>query len=86
MFKNIPPESAMNAILSTSLIDGATISAWMKDLESSQAFDVERAIKMGITLGETNNQLAQRVVNTLGVSMRNAQRVSMVFLFLNPKS
>ena len=75
VFKNIPPESAMNAILSTSLIEGATISAWMKDLEASQAFDIERAIKLGMTLGETNNQLAQRVVNTMGVSMRNAQSI-----------
>ena len=75
VFKSIPPESAMNAILNTSLIEGATIHAWMKDLEASQAFDVERAIKMGMTLGETNNQLAQRVVNTMGVSMRNAQTI-----------
>ena len=75
VFKNIPPESAMNAILSTSLIEGATVSAWMKDLEASQSFDVERAIKMGMTIGETNNQLAQRVVNTMGVSMRNAQSI-----------
>lgn len=75
VFKNIPPESAMSSILSTSLIEGATISAWIKDLEDSQAFDVERAIKLGMTLGETNNQLAQRVVNTIGVSMRNAQTI-----------
>ena len=75
VFKNIPPESAMSSILSTSLIEGATISAWMQDLEASQAFDVERAIKMGMTLGETNNQLAQRVVNIMGVSMRNAQTI-----------
>ena len=75
VFKNIPPESAMSSILSTSLIEGATISAWLKDLEASQAFDVERSIKLGMTLGETNNQLAQRVVNTMGVSMRNAQTI-----------
>ena len=75
VFKNIPPESAMSSILNTSLIEGATVSAWMKDLEASQAFDVERAIKLGMTLGETNNQLAQRVVNTMGVSMRNAQTI-----------
>ena len=74
VFKNIPPESAMNAILNTSLIEGATIGAWLKDLEASQAFDVERAIRL-MTLGETNAQLAQRVVNTLGVSMRNAQSI-----------
>ena len=28
-----------------------------------------------MTLGETNAQLAQRVVNTMGVSMRNAQSI-----------
>lgn len=75
VFKNIPPDSAMSSILNTSLIEGATISAWIKDLEASQAFDIERAIKLGMTLGETNNQLSQRVVNTMSVSMRNAQTI-----------
>ena len=75
LFKNIPPESAMSAILNTSLIEGATISAWLKDLEASQAFDVERAVKLGMTLGETNAQLANRLKSTMELSMRNAQSI-----------
>ena len=75
IFKNIPPESAMSAILNTSLIEGATISAWLKDLELSQAFDVERSVKLGMTLGETNAQLATRLMNTLDVSRRHAETI-----------
>lgn len=76
IFKSIPSESAMASIFSTSLIEGATIGAWLKDLESSQAFGVERAIRMGVTLGETNTQLAKRLSETIGVSMRNAQTLA----------
>lgn len=75
LFKNIPPEGAMSAILNTSLIEGASIGAWLKDLENSQAFDVERAIKLGMTLGETNAQLANRLKSTMELSMRNAQTI-----------
>ena len=38
VFKNIPPESAMNAILNTSLIEGATIQNWFNRLEDSTSF------------------------------------------------
>ena len=75
LFKNIPPEGAMSAILNTSLIEGATIHEWLKDLENSQAFDVERAVKLGMTLGETNAQLANRLKSTMELSMRNAQKI-----------
>lgn len=75
LFKNIPPEGAMSAILNTSLIEGATIAQWLKDLENSQAFDVERAVKLGMTLGETNAQLANRLKSTMELSMRNAQTI-----------
>ena len=75
LFKNIPPEGAMSAILNTSLIEGATVGQWLKDLEASQAFDVERAVKLGMTLGETNAQLANRLKSTMELSMRNAQTI-----------
>lgn len=75
IFKNIPPESAMSSILNTSLIEGATIGQWMQDLEASQAFDTERAIKLGMTLGETNAQLANRLMSVLDVSRRNAETI-----------
>lgn len=75
LFKNIPPEGAMSAILNTSLIEGATVGQWLKDLEASQAFDVDRAVKLGITLGETNAQLANRLKSTMELSMRNAQTI-----------
>lgn len=75
IFKNIPPESAMAQIYNTSLIEGASIGMWLKDLEYSQAFDIERAVKLGMTMGETNVQLAKRLQSTMEVSMRNAQSI-----------
>lgn len=75
LFKNIPPEGAMSAILNTSLIEGAVLKDWMNDLSLSQAFDVERAIKLGVTLGEINYQIAQRLKSTLEISQRNAQTI-----------
>lgn len=75
LFKNIPPEGAMSAILNTSLIEGATVASWLKDLENSQSFDVERAVRLGMTLGETNAQLANRLKSTMELSMRNAQTI-----------
>ena len=74
-FKNIPPKGAKREILNTSLIEGATIHSWLKDLEASQAFDVERAVRLGMTLGETNAQLANRLKSTMELSMRNAQTI-----------
>ena len=75
LFKNVPPEGAMASILNTSLIEGAVLKDWMNDLSLSQAFDVERAIKLGVTLGETNYQIAQRLKNTLEIAQRNAQTI-----------
>lgn len=75
IFKNIPPESAMAQIYNTSLIEGASVGMWLKDLEYSQAFDIERAVKLGMTMGETNVQLAKRLQSTMEVSMRNAQSI-----------
>ena len=75
LFKNIPPEGAMSAILNTSLIEGATIASYLKNLEDSQIFDTQRAIRLGMSLGETNYQIAQRVTETLNISKRNADTI-----------
>ena len=75
LFKNIPPEGAMSAILNTSLIEGATIASYLKNLEDSQIFDTQRAVRLGMSLGETNYQISQRVTEALNISRRNADTI-----------
>jgi SPP1 gp7 family putative phage head morphogenesis protein len=58
----IPPASVVNTIAKTSLIQGATIGEWFGRLNESAKFDIERAIKNGITLGQTNREIAKAIV------------------------
>ena len=58
----IPPSSVIDAIARASLIQGATIREWFSRLNESARFDIERAIKNGVTLGQTNREIAQAIV------------------------
>jgi SPP1 gp7 family putative phage head morphogenesis protein len=58
----IPPASVVNAIAKSSLIQGATIGDWFGRLNNSAKFDIERAIKNGVTLGQTNKEIANAIV------------------------
>lgn len=83
LFKNIPPESAMSSILNTSLIQGATANQWLDRLNESQIFfigniineETQKQIRLGMTLGETNYSIAERVSFQLNASMREAQKI-----------
>jgi SPP1 gp7 family putative phage head morphogenesis protein len=52
----------VDAIAKSSLIQGATINQWFSRLNESARFDIERAIKNGITLGQTNREIAKAIV------------------------
>ena len=58
----IPPVSVVDTIAKTSLIQGATIGEWFGRLNESARFDIERAIKNGVTLGQTNREIAKAIV------------------------
>lgn len=58
----IPPSSVLDAISKASLIQGATIREWFSRLNQSARFDIERAVKNGVTLGQTNREIAKAIV------------------------
>jgi len=58
----IPPSSVVDAISKASLIQGATINEWFSRLNESTKFDIERAVKNGVTLGQTNREIAKAIV------------------------
>jgi SPP1 gp7 family putative phage head morphogenesis protein len=58
----LPPVSAINSIANSSLIQGATINNWFSRLNESTRFDVERTVKNGVSLGQTNSQIAKALI------------------------
>lgn len=58
----IPPASVVDTIAKSALIQGATIGEWFSRLNESARFDIERAIKNGVTLGQTNREIANAIV------------------------
>lgn len=62
----LPAASVLTSIANTALIEGATIGQWFARLTQSMRFDLSRAIKLGVSLGETNAQIAKRIVGAAG--------------------
>ncbi|WP_169975856.1 minor capsid protein [Campylobacter sp. RM16191] len=72
MFSNVLKPKQIETLLATTLVQGATIKAWNYGLQADQAKRLERDLKIGISLGETNALLAQRIAASLGKSKREA--------------
>lgn len=58
----LPPISALESIAQGSLVQGATIGNWFSRLNESTRFDVERTVKNGVSLGQTNAQIAKSIM------------------------
>ena len=58
----LPAASTLKRIAQTALIQGASIGQWFSQLESQLQFDIERTIKNGVVLGQTNDQIAKALV------------------------
>lgn len=58
----LPPEAVIERIAKSSLIQGATISQWWQKLNDTTQFDLERTIKNGVLLGQTNREIAKAIV------------------------
>lgn len=69
----LPPVSAIETIAQNSLIQGATIGNWFSRLTESVRFDIERTIKNGVSLGQTNAQIAKEI---LGVGDKGGQPIA----------
>jgi len=76
IMKRIPSDKALENIYKTTLLQGATIGEYYKSLEKSMQNDLDKAIKLGVSIGEDNYTLSKRVENTLGVSKRHAETIT----------
>lgn len=76
LFSHALPQSAVDSLINTTLLEGATVNAWNRGLNIDQKARLEREIKIGVSLGETNELLAARVARALGKSKRDAASIA----------
>lgn len=76
LFSHVLPQSAVDSLINTTLLEGATVNAWNRGLNIDQKARLEREIKIGVSLGETNELLAARVARALGKSKRDAASIA----------
>lgn len=58
----LPTAAVLTVITDTALVQGATIGDWFGKLESETRFNIERAVKVGVSLGRTNAQIIREIV------------------------
>lgn len=63
---SLPTAAALAKIAESSLVEGATITDWFTKLGENMRFEINRAVKLGISLGETNEQIARRIIGAAG--------------------
>lgn len=76
LFSHVLPQSAVDSLINTTLLEGATVNAWNRGLNIDQKARLEREMKIGVSLGETNELLAARVARALGKSKRDAASIA----------
>ena len=62
----LPSRATIEAIADSSLVQGATVGQWFGKLNEQMRFDMGRAVKVGVSLGETNQQIARRILGAGG--------------------
>lgn len=62
----LPPKKVLQSIADTALVQGATFGQWFDKLQTTMRFDIDRAVKTGVSLGETNDQIARRILGAGG--------------------
>jgi len=76
VFNKVVKESTIKNIVNTSLMEGATISNWFSSLNKSTQTDLERQIKQGVVIGETNQEIAKRIKNTMNINRNHAEAIT----------
>jgi SPP1 gp7 family putative phage head morphogenesis protein len=69
----LPPVSVLESVAQSSLIQGATMGNWFARLNESARFDIERVVKNGVSLGQTNAQIAKELI---GVGDKGGQPIA----------
>lgn len=59
----LPPRTVLERIANATLVQGATIGDWFKSLQTQTRFNLTRAVRLGVSLGETNAQIAKRILS-----------------------
>jgi hypothetical protein len=59
----LPTPTILERIANSSLIEGATIGNWFSRLQEQTRFNLSRAVRLGVSLGETNGQIAKRILS-----------------------
>lgn len=59
----LPSEATLSRIASFSLVQGATMGDWFSRLQTQTRFELARNVKLGVSLGETNAQIAKRILS-----------------------
>lgn len=76
LFSHALPQSAVDGLINTTLLEGATVNAWNRGLNIDQKARLEREIRLGVSLGETNELLAARAARALSKSKRDAASIA----------
>lgn len=69
---SLPPESMVKSIVSDALVTGTTISEWWSKQATDVTFRYSAAVRQGLIVGETNQQIVKRVVQVMDIARRNA--------------
>lgn len=73
IFKAIPPESVITAIGSKPVIEGALLKDWLSSLNDKAKFDFQRNINLSLLQGESTQEAAKRMTQTMGITLNNAE-------------
>lgn len=58
----LPTEAALSRISSRPLVQGAAIGTWFSNLEDTLRFDIERIVRIGVSIGRTNREIAKEIL------------------------
>lgn len=69
---SLPTENVFKALATDSLVLGSTSTDWWAKQSADTIFRYNAAVRGGLTLGETNLQIRNRVLQVMQISKRNA--------------
>lgn len=58
----LPSSATLKSIAENSLVQGATIGDWFGKLDADLQFAIDRTVKVGVSLGKTNQQIAKEII------------------------
>lgn len=72
IMRSMPTAAALESIVSTSLVEGLPSADWWSRQSQNTQFEFSRVVRLGMSQSETNQQIARRVRDMMGVQQRHA--------------